>query len=205
MACCRTGKLHYPTDVCGPLFEEELEFWGLDSNQVEPCCWMTYTSVRIHTHPPTTTPKLIKHSQIVYIPLFYLFNYDFLGGKRHSELFDRFVYCLRVTRRLPRHHVKKARLNESKGVDVKLEESSRNIYPFDWITAFCFRTGGGEERRGDRSSSPAPPTSSFTGKEEENFWLQRNLCDGTLCRLPFSPTWISPIHPTIAIPQHFPV
>lgn len=24
----RTGKLHYPTDVCGPLFEEELEFWG---------------------------------------------------------------------------------------------------------------------------------------------------------------------------------
>jgi potassium voltage-gated channel Shaw-related subfamily C protein len=29
--------------VCGPLFEEELEFWGLDSNQVEPCCWMTYT------------------------------------------------------------------------------------------------------------------------------------------------------------------
>lgn len=42
----RTGKLHYPTDVCGPLFEEELEFWGLDSNQVEPCCWMTYTQVR---------------------------------------------------------------------------------------------------------------------------------------------------------------
>lgn len=39
----RTGKLHYPTDVCGPLFEEELEFWGLDSNQVEPCCWSTYS------------------------------------------------------------------------------------------------------------------------------------------------------------------
>lgn len=37
----RTGKLHYPTDVCGPLFEEELEFWGLDSNQVRldiPAC-----------------------------------------------------------------------------------------------------------------------------------------------------------------------
>ncbi|CDW52461.1 voltage gated potassium channel [Trichuris trichiura] len=42
----RTGKLHYPTNVCGPLFEEELEFWGLDSNQVEPCCWMTYTQHR---------------------------------------------------------------------------------------------------------------------------------------------------------------
>lgn len=36
-----------------------------------------------HTHPPTyyTTPKLIKHSQILYIPLFYLFNYDFWGVK----------------------------------------------------------------------------------------------------------------------------
>ncbi|XP_034947087.1 potassium voltage-gated channel protein Shaw [Chelonus insularis] len=42
----RTGKLHYPTDVCGPLFEQELDFWGLDSNQVEPCCWMTYTQHR---------------------------------------------------------------------------------------------------------------------------------------------------------------
>lgn len=42
----RTGKLHYPTDVCGPLFEEELDFWGLDSNQVEPCCWSTYSTHR---------------------------------------------------------------------------------------------------------------------------------------------------------------
>lgn len=42
----RTGKLHYPMNVCGPLFEEELEFWGLDANQVEPCCWMTYTVYR---------------------------------------------------------------------------------------------------------------------------------------------------------------
>lgn len=47
---CRTGKLHYPTDVCGPLFEEELEFWGLDANQVEPCCWMTYTQVCYNWH-----------------------------------------------------------------------------------------------------------------------------------------------------------
>ena len=30
----RTGKLHYPNSVCGPLFEEELEYWGLDSNMV---------------------------------------------------------------------------------------------------------------------------------------------------------------------------
>ena len=55
----RTGKLHYPTDVCGPLFEEELEYWGLDSNQVEPCCWMTYTQVReyiVYTVPPGLSP-----------------------------------------------------------------------------------------------------------------------------------------------------
>ena len=53
----RTGKLHYPTDVCGPLFEEELEFWGLDSNQVEPCCWMTYTSVKIYKITKKTREK----------------------------------------------------------------------------------------------------------------------------------------------------
>jgi hypothetical protein len=40
---------------------------------------------------------------------------------------------------------------------VKLEESSRNIYPFDWITAFCFRTGGrgGETRGSIVESRPA--------------------------------------------------
>ncbi|CAK5081604.1 unnamed protein product [Meloidogyne enterolobii] len=42
----RTGKLHYPLDVCGPLFEEELKFWGIDANEVESCCWMTYTTHR---------------------------------------------------------------------------------------------------------------------------------------------------------------
>ena len=32
----RCGKLHYPNDVCGPLFETELDFWGIESNQVGP-------------------------------------------------------------------------------------------------------------------------------------------------------------------------
>lgn len=41
----RTGKLHYPTDVCGPLFEEELEFWGLDSNQVCPMMMSIFTII----------------------------------------------------------------------------------------------------------------------------------------------------------------
>lgn len=39
----RTGKLHCPSDVCGPLFEEELSFWGIDEKQMESCCWSTYT------------------------------------------------------------------------------------------------------------------------------------------------------------------
>nr|XP_015823222.2 potassium voltage-gated channel subfamily C member 4 isoform X1 [Nothobranchius furzeri] len=42
----RTGKLHCPADACGPLFEEELAFWGIDETDVEPCCWMTYRQHR---------------------------------------------------------------------------------------------------------------------------------------------------------------
>lgn len=42
----RTGKLHTPTDICGPLFEEELQFWGIDEKQMEPCCWETFTKHR---------------------------------------------------------------------------------------------------------------------------------------------------------------
>ena len=42
----RTGKLHCPHDVCGPLFEEELLFWGIDELQLESCCWSYYTQHR---------------------------------------------------------------------------------------------------------------------------------------------------------------
>eukprot|EP00794_Sanderia_malayensis_P020508 gene20508-22526_t len=42
----RTGKLHYPLDVCGPLFHEELLFWGIDETQLEDCCWEPYTAHR---------------------------------------------------------------------------------------------------------------------------------------------------------------
>lgn len=35
----RTGKLHYPNNVCGPLFEDELSYWGIQREEVEPCCW----------------------------------------------------------------------------------------------------------------------------------------------------------------------
>ena len=42
----RTGKLHVPYDVCGPMFEEELQFWGIDDSQVESCCWISYRQHR---------------------------------------------------------------------------------------------------------------------------------------------------------------
>ena len=32
--------------MCGPLFEEELAFWGIDEKQIEPCCWPTYRAHR---------------------------------------------------------------------------------------------------------------------------------------------------------------
>lgn len=42
----RTGKLHCPTEMCGPMYEEELSFWGIDEKQMEPCCWGKYTQHR---------------------------------------------------------------------------------------------------------------------------------------------------------------
>ncbi|XP_056263981.1 potassium voltage-gated channel subfamily C member 1-like [Pseudoliparis swirei] len=42
----RTGKLHCPNNVCGPLFEDELTFWGIDETDVEACCWMNYRQHR---------------------------------------------------------------------------------------------------------------------------------------------------------------
>lgn len=42
----RTGKLHAPTDICGPLFEEELTYWGLEEKSMEPCCWPKYNEHR---------------------------------------------------------------------------------------------------------------------------------------------------------------
>ena len=34
----QTGKLHCPRDVCGPMFEAELNFWGIDESQMEGEC-----------------------------------------------------------------------------------------------------------------------------------------------------------------------
>lgn len=78
----RTGKLHYPTNVCGPLFEEELEFWGLDSNQVEPCCWSTYsihrdTQVSLYIEIKSHNYSIFeKYVVIIYFKIFYFDFYN---------------------------------------------------------------------------------------------------------------------------------
>lgn len=33
-----TGKLHMPLNVCPGQFAEELDFWGVGSELLEPCC-----------------------------------------------------------------------------------------------------------------------------------------------------------------------
>lgn len=42
----RTGKLHAPVDICGNLFHEELNFWGIKEDSIEPCCWTSYSQQR---------------------------------------------------------------------------------------------------------------------------------------------------------------
>ena len=43
----QTGKLHVPRNLCGPLFEQELAFWGIDEHQMESCCWSNWVSFEI--------------------------------------------------------------------------------------------------------------------------------------------------------------
>lgn len=42
----RTGKLHAPSHICGNLFYEELEFWGINEQSIQPCCWTKYSVMR---------------------------------------------------------------------------------------------------------------------------------------------------------------
>jgi hypothetical protein len=38
----RTGQLHCPTHICALQFAEELAFWGIKPQDMEPCCWVHY-------------------------------------------------------------------------------------------------------------------------------------------------------------------
>ena len=38
----RTGYLHFPHCYCGPAIKTELDFWGIDENCINECCWRSY-------------------------------------------------------------------------------------------------------------------------------------------------------------------
>lgn len=38
----RSGKLHMPTNICGPLIKEELNYWKIDDKDIQQCCWVHY-------------------------------------------------------------------------------------------------------------------------------------------------------------------
>ena len=38
----RTTKIHFPLDVCVPLFIEELDFWGIPTKSIANCCLKRY-------------------------------------------------------------------------------------------------------------------------------------------------------------------
>lgn len=92
----RTGKLHYPSDVCGPLFEEELDFWGLDSNQVR---WM-FKNLRLCFFCIAQTQTnfslfLSMDIKILELPLFTLATVYERGKMLWSLLFY-FIYSRRL-------------------------------------------------------------------------------------------------------------
>lgn len=53
----RTGRLHTPPNICLAFFEEELDFWGIHEEFLEPCCWRDY-----HTFKNASN-KLKKYSE----------------------------------------------------------------------------------------------------------------------------------------------
>jgi hypothetical protein len=42
----RTGSLHAPMDLCGNVFHQELNFWGISETSIQPCCWTSYSEKR---------------------------------------------------------------------------------------------------------------------------------------------------------------
>ncbi|XP_074643299.1 potassium voltage-gated channel protein Shaw-like [Tubulanus polymorphus] len=39
----RTGELHVPLSLCGPVVKTELEYWGISDRNIERCCWPHYS------------------------------------------------------------------------------------------------------------------------------------------------------------------
>ena len=42
-ACVFAGELHVPLDVCGAVVKRELDYWQIDQNLIEACCWTSYS------------------------------------------------------------------------------------------------------------------------------------------------------------------
>lgn len=40
----RTGELHIPTFLCGPILQREFDYWGIDELDIERCCWQPYNT-----------------------------------------------------------------------------------------------------------------------------------------------------------------
>ncbi|CAH1801825.1 unnamed protein product [Owenia fusiformis] len=38
----RTGALHLPNRLCGLAFQEELDFWGIEEQDIASCCWGSF-------------------------------------------------------------------------------------------------------------------------------------------------------------------
>ena len=76
----RTGNLHVPYDVCGPLFEEELQYWGIDDSQVESCCWLSY---RQHRDAQETLKDFEgKFPNFLYVSFFFSRCLEIISGFR---------------------------------------------------------------------------------------------------------------------------
>lgn len=61
----RSGELHLPKNVCVPLVEKELEYWGFGFEHISECCWPVYYK---HVNSKGKTNQ-ITHALNKYSPL----------------------------------------------------------------------------------------------------------------------------------------
>ena len=62
----RTGELHIDHNVCGNAIKNELDFWLIDANDIEPCCWAQYAKFLENKE----TLKMLDDSFAVYEDVF---------------------------------------------------------------------------------------------------------------------------------------
>ena len=43
----RTGDLHFPHDLCGPLVKSELDYWRIGEDNIASCCWNRYKAFEL--------------------------------------------------------------------------------------------------------------------------------------------------------------